>query len=206
MRECSFRALVLGALWARAVVRRQPFEHALLFAVVVWGGLFFVRSLGRSDWAHLESALPPMCLLLAHAAWTGLNALPVRAAAWREGRWPRRSAEVALAAALLLSWGYAGGADLVLRSTPIGMPQRAVRSMQPHTWVHSARIAQRMDAAPGDLLLFVADQWEVTCKVLHALRTKLGADMKLYDPEGYELVRSTFSPTLQRSLKWPPAG
>jgi aspartyl-tRNA synthetase len=44
------------------------------------------------------------------------------------------------------------------------------------------QFATRLDAAPGDLLLFVADQWKVTCKALHALRTKLGAEMKLYDP------------------------
>jgi aspartyl-tRNA synthetase len=42
--------------------------------------------------------------------------------------------------------------------------------------------AARLKAEPGDLLLFVADQWKVTCKALHALRTKLGAEMKLYDP------------------------
>ncbi|MCI0493216.1 MAG: aspartate--tRNA ligase [Planctomycetes bacterium] len=43
--------------------------------------------------------------------------------------------------------------------------------------------AARLHAEPGDLLLFVADQWKVTCKALHALRTKLGAEMKLYDPQ-----------------------
>jgi aspartyl-tRNA synthetase len=40
----------------------------------------------------------------------------------------------------------------------------------------------RLKAEAGDLLLFVADQWKVTCKALHALRTKMGAEMKLYDP------------------------
>ncbi|MEO2045684.1 MAG: aspartate--tRNA ligase [Pirellulales bacterium] len=44
------------------------------------------------------------------------------------------------------------------------------------------KFAQRMNAEPGDLLLFVADKWEVTCKALHALRTKMGLEMKLYDP------------------------
>jgi aspartyl-tRNA synthetase len=43
-------------------------------------------------------------------------------------------------------------------------------------------IGARLKAEPGDLLLFVADQWKVTCKALHALRTKMGAEMKLYDP------------------------
>ena len=40
----------------------------------------------------------------------------------------------------------------------------------------------RMQAEPGDLLLFVADQWAVTCKALHNLRKRLGAELKLYDP------------------------
>ncbi len=45
-----------------------------------------------------------------------------------------------------------------------------------------ARFADRTHAAPGDLLLFSADDFAVTCKVLHALRTKIGKEMKLYDP------------------------
>ena len=44
------------------------------------------------------------------------------------------------------------------------------------------RIAQRMQAKPGDLLLFVADSYEVTCKALNGLRRRLGAELKLYDP------------------------
>jgi aspartyl-tRNA synthetase len=43
-------------------------------------------------------------------------------------------------------------------------------------------IGERMQAEPGDLLLFVADKWRTTCKALHALRTKLGEEMKLYEP------------------------
>jgi aspartyl-tRNA synthetase len=41
----------------------------------------------------------------------------------------------------------------------------------------------RLKAEPGDLLLFVADEWKVTCKALYALRTKIAAEMKLYDPK-----------------------
>ena len=40
-----------------------------------------------------------------------------------------------------------------------------------------------MDAAPGDFLVFVADKFEVTCKALYALRKRLGAELKLYDPD-----------------------
>jgi aspartyl-tRNA synthetase len=45
-----------------------------------------------------------------------------------------------------------------------------------------AKIGQRLDAAPGDLLLIVADKFEITCKALYALRKRLGAELKLYDP------------------------
>ena len=44
------------------------------------------------------------------------------------------------------------------------------------------RIGERLQAKPGDLLLFVADSWEVTCKALSALRKRLAAELKLYDP------------------------
>lgn len=43
--------------------------------------------------------------------------------------------------------------------------------------------AQRLQAEPGDLMLFIADSWEVSCKALAGLRKKLGAELKLYDPK-----------------------
>jgi aspartyl-tRNA synthetase len=39
-----------------------------------------------------------------------------------------------------------------------------------------------MGGKPGDLLLWVADDWNVTCKALHGLRKTLGAELNLYDP------------------------
>ncbi len=44
------------------------------------------------------------------------------------------------------------------------------------------KFQQQMNAADGDLLLFIADTWEVSCKALNGLRKKLGAELKLYDP------------------------
>jgi aspartyl-tRNA synthetase len=41
-------------------------------------------------------------------------------------------------------------------------------------------LRQRLGAAPGDLLLFVADREEVVCQSLGALRTQLAATLKLY--------------------------
>jgi aspartyl-tRNA synthetase len=44
------------------------------------------------------------------------------------------------------------------------------------------RFAERMQARPGDVLFFVADKWEITCKALYGLRKRIGLDLKLYDP------------------------
>jgi aspartyl-tRNA synthetase len=45
-----------------------------------------------------------------------------------------------------------------------------------------AKISERMNAAPGDLLLIVADEFEITCKALYGLRKRLGEQLKLYEP------------------------
>ncbi len=44
------------------------------------------------------------------------------------------------------------------------------------------RIAERMQAKPGDFLLFVADTFEIGEKLLYALRKRFGEELKLYDP------------------------
>jgi aspartyl-tRNA synthetase len=44
------------------------------------------------------------------------------------------------------------------------------------------KIGARMQAKPGDLLLFVADKYDVTCKALYGLRKRFGEELKLYDP------------------------
>ncbi len=46
-----------------------------------------------------------------------------------------------------------------------------------------AKFSARMDAAPGDMLFFIADSWEVSCKALYGLRKLFGAELKLYDPK-----------------------
>jgi aspartyl-tRNA synthetase len=42
---------------------------------------------------------------------------------------------------------------------------------------------ERFACQPGDLILLLADSWEVTCKGLHGLRKRLGAELQLYDPK-----------------------
>jgi len=46
-----------------------------------------------------------------------------------------------------------------------------------------SEICVQMDGEPGDLLLIVADSFEVTCKALYGLRKRLGAELELYDPK-----------------------
>ena len=55
----------------------------------------------------------------------------------------------------------------------------ARRSPRTSAMTYSAEFADRLQAEPGDLLLLVADQWEVTCKALAGLRKRLGAELEL---------------------------
>ncbi len=48
---------------------------------------------------------------------------------------------------------------------------------------HLERIAAAMEAEPGDLLLIVADEFELTCRALNGLRKRLGEELRLYDPQ-----------------------
>ncbi len=44
-------------------------------------------------------------------------------------------------------------------------------------------IKSRTDAKPGDLIMIIADTWEISCKSLYALRKQIGAELELYDPK-----------------------
>jgi aspartyl-tRNA synthetase len=48
-----------------------------------------------------------------------------------------------------------------------------------------ARLRARFDARPGDLILIVADSQAVTSQALTNLRTRLAAELKLYDPKSF---------------------
>jgi aspartyl-tRNA synthetase len=51
-----------------------------------------------------------------------------------------------------------------------------------------AKLRQRLGAAAGDLLLFVADKEDVVCAALAAVRIHLGAALKLYSPNDYKVA------------------
>jgi aspartyl-tRNA synthetase len=49
-------------------------------------------------------------------------------------------------------------------------------------------IISRMQGEEGDLLLFVADSWKVTCAALAALRNRIGKEQRLYDPSAFSCL------------------
>lgn len=62
-------------------------------------------------------------------------------------------------------------------------------------------IATKMESQPGDLLFFVADKWAVTCKALHNLRKRLGAELKLYDPNAMHFSWVIEFPMFERDVE-----
>jgi hypothetical protein len=153
---CGYAA-VLAFQWLRALATRRPFEPVLLSVVVVWGAVFFARTLGRSDAGHLESALPPVCLVLAHLA---SRLLPwQRRGAPREG-WARRLATAGIIAGTLGVWVFLFGTDQMLAADRRGtFPIEALNGRISVPWNSRAKIVdQRVMALldltePGDTIL-----------------------------------------------------
>jgi hypothetical protein len=151
--------------WRRARAEGARFAQALLLAVVVWGGIYFFRSLGRSDEPHLSSAIPPFCLLLAHAAYSSLRAL------WSRGvlatRW-RGAASGLVCAALFSAWVLLPGADRVF--------DPRYRGSTP------------FEPIGDEVLLRAEDWWHVLTPKLAAIRERLGPDEQILDLSAQSLL------------------
>ncbi|TVR32564.1 MAG: aspartate--tRNA ligase [Spirochaetaceae bacterium] len=52
----------------------------------------------------------------------------------------------------------------------------------------AAEVTGALGAVPGDLLLFVADQWKTACTALGAVRTRLGRELGLCDPSQFSFA------------------
>ncbi len=59
-----------------------------------------------------------------------------------------------------------------------------------------AQLRQRFEAKAGDLILMVADTSAVTSAALSFIRTKMGAELKLYDPNSFHYSWMTKFPLL----------
>jgi hypothetical protein len=144
----SFLAvLVSGALRGRRV-------PPVLLAFVVFGAVFFARTLGRSDLAHLESALPPAVLLAAVAASAAADRSRVSA-----GRAPLHpTLRAALACAVILGWAALNGVDEGLRKIPWSKRGPVLANSLARGRLHFSGVerlvrAVRRHTDPGDVLL-----------------------------------------------------
>ena len=115
----------------------------------MFGGVYFVRTLGRSDAAHLYSAIPPVCLLLAH----GLHRVVARA---RLGNTPA----LAVAVACFGLWMLFMGGDRFLDAERRG--QVPLASLDGRVGVNTPEYAAMIDglvesirahSRPGDRVL-----------------------------------------------------
>ncbi|MBN1386308.1 aspartate--tRNA ligase [Candidatus Woesearchaeota archaeon] len=63
-------------------------------------------------------------------------------------------------------------------------------------------------AKDGDLLLFIADEWQTACTVLGQLRIHLGKELKLFDPSDFKFCWISDFPLFEWNKdekKWDPA-
>lgn len=85
--------------WLRAFRARETFAHPLLVAVWLWGLVFFLRSLTRSDEPHLDSVIPPVLLLGTHGVYKLACRASTRFSVLEETRvWIDRTVVVAVVA------------------------------------------------------------------------------------------------------------
>jgi hypothetical protein len=154
-------ALTLTFQWGKALHRRTPFKNVFLLTFVVFGGTFFVRSMGRSDVPHLDSAIPPVLVLLAYCV-SFTTRLPV----FR----PEVGGRMAVARKWTLlvcffgAWSYLNGVDLYLHPEEIG--DIPLKSAAGTIYVSSQKFGTSLDkvvppiqkySEPGDTILVMTN-------------------------------------------------
>ncbi|MEM9368008.1 MAG: aspartate--tRNA ligase [Planctomycetota bacterium] len=63
---------------------------------------------------------------------------------------------------------------------------------------HLEEIRCNLDGEPGDLLMFLADTWDVTCKGLSGLRKRLATELELFDASDLHCSWVTAFPMFER--------
>lgn len=105
--------LGVGWTWLTDLRAGRPYRDPFFATFVAFGAMFFMRSFGRSDGPHLYSALPPICLLLAHAGWLVFREAKGRALL-------PRAALAPAAVASLASWIFLMGSDRIVSAEHMG--------------------------------------------------------------------------------------
>lgn len=185
--------LALAAIWVREQAAGRPFPHALLLAVVVWGAVYLFRAFGRSDEPHVDSAIPPVCLLLAHLAYRGFDAVALRAPALARRA---RPAAYGLVAAVLAAWVFLLATDVALFHVPDPAPAAQVRL--------AARKIQHW-TEPGDVVLDLSH-----APILYVLAERLGPGRRdivmpgtFYDAEDEQRFLSRLEASRPKLVVWP---
>ncbi|MGE4609256.1 MAG: hypothetical protein AAEJ52_21180 [Myxococcota bacterium] len=164
-------AVVLAVSWLRHFLRKERYPHGLLLAIVVFGGVFFTRSTGRSDEPHLDSVIPPVCLLVAHFLSVVFDK------GWPQtGPTLRTLGASAVVAGTVASWIYLLATDGVAFPDSKGM--RPLRNVDEHIVVRPIEKARDIDRTtyllrtvtkPGELILNLS-----ATPVFHALSGRQG--------------------------------
>lgn len=131
--------IALAWIWIRAFRARERFDYALLLAIVIWGAIYMLRAIGRSDEHHLTSALPPACLLIAHGVSIAFGASSLAR------RLPSATVQLRWAACVVVFavWGVLQGSDLYLDPSFRGI--HPLRSLDSEVRIRSADRAARLD-------------------------------------------------------------
>jgi hypothetical protein len=160
----------LAARWWRARRGGRAFGDALLLAIVVWAGASLLRTLGRTDESHLDSTLPPFCLLLAHAL--GLAARRLAPAA----RAPRRALAAAGLVGALAAWSFLLGTDHQLADARRGTHR--LRSLPERIELADARLAANIDRLLAEIARTTRPEQTIldlsASPYLHVLSGRLG--------------------------------
>jgi|GEM_PF-1434530 len=153
--------LVLLARWGRSLALRRPFDHVLLLTFVVFGAVYFIRSMGRSDMPHLDSAIPPVAVLLAYCA-----SLSTRLDAFRVDTGEKKGAlrRLAVCIGVFGVWVFMNGSDRFLDREAV-MGNTVLHSVSRTIMVESGSRASMVDAlipvirehsTPEDTILVMA--------------------------------------------------
>ncbi|WP_146413820.1 aspartate--tRNA ligase [Crateriforma conspicua] len=63
---------------------------------------------------------------------------------------------------------------------------------------HLAEIKEKLDGQPNDLLMFLADTWDVTCRGLSGLRKRMAVELELFSPNDLNCSWVTEFPMFER--------
>lgn len=164
---CAYLAVALRGLW-RSRHAEDRSREVFFFTLVVWGAVYYTRSLGRSDEPHLDSALPPVCLLLGHAA------SQLRRLSWPAGERARAALRAVACSVAFAGIAFLWGSDYIAHPdqrgrTPFRSTGGRVISTHPFVagavdwcvshirrWSHPGDVVLDLSASP--LLVVLADR------------------------------------------------